>query len=175
MEDSIGAEYTNLVGDPKMEEGVSWGRNWLVGAPHTAKMSVWRGSQVSKTGLLGISELQTGYFGEPHDAKNIGFCGRPQECKIESLERCRNGSNAVKNNPFGGDPNIAKQRVFWRTTRVRTGILGGPSAAKMDFLGGDINAVELDLVGKLVLEKQGLLGNSRNAKKGLLGHPIVQN
>lgn len=77
LEDSIGAEYTNPMGDSKMEDGVSCRRNWLVGAPLTAKMNLWRGSQVSKTGLLGISELQTGYLGEPYDAKNVGFCGRP--------------------------------------------------------------------------------------------------
>lgn len=40
VEDTNGAGYTNLVWDLEMENGVPCGRNWLVGAPHAAKVNL---------------------------------------------------------------------------------------------------------------------------------------
>lgn len=61
-------------------------------------------------------------------------------------------SQILKNYPSWPDPNTAKKGLLGNP-RVKTGILGAPSASKFDIFSRDANVIKFSLVKDLELEK----------------------
>lgn len=65
--------------------------------------------------------------------KMLGFVGDPKSAKLGPWRNAEMGQMLKKITLFGGIPTLQKKQCFWSTSRVRTGILRGPSAAKKGF------------------------------------------